>query len=46
LNIGEGIRRSPGFLERLIYTTTSVSSIDECMTFDRKKLREQDWFTV
>jgi len=46
LNIGEGIRRSPGFLERLIYTTTNVSSIDECVTFDRKKLRSQDWFTV
>ncbi len=43
LNIGEGVRRSPELLEEMIYTTKSVSSVDECESVDRGIFREDLW---
>ncbi len=46
INIGEGIRRAPEFVEEMIYTTQHVSSINDCEKFDRKQYREQLWKKV
>jgi len=46
INVGEGIRRSPEFVEEMIYTTENISSIDECERFDREKYRELLWSKV
>ncbi len=35
LNIGEGVRRAPDFVEEMIYTTKHIDSIDDCTRFDR-----------
>ena len=41
INTGEGVTRAPEFMEELIYTTTEVSSLDDCITHDREELREK-----
>lgn len=46
INIGEGIRRSPKFVEEMIYTTQHVNSIDDCEKFDREQYREKLWKKV
>jgi len=46
VNIGEGIRRSPDFVEEMMYTTENVSSIDECEQFDREQYRKVLWDRV
>lgn len=43
LAIGEGIRRSPDFMEKLIYTTTNIGSAAECYLCDRKVYKKQLW---
>ncbi|MFO7864858.1 MAG: pyridoxal-phosphate dependent enzyme [Salinivirgaceae bacterium] len=43
INVGEGVRRSPEFMEEMIYTTRNVSSIDEVERFDRNMYAEQVW---
>ncbi len=43
LNIGEGVRRSPELLEDMVYTTKSVSNVDECEPTDRSNFREDLW---
>ena len=43
LNIGEGVRRSPELLEDMVYTTKSVSSVEECEPTDRANFREDLW---
>ena len=43
INIGEGVRRSPELLEDMIYTTKSVSSVDECESVDRNTFRDKLW---
>jgi threonine synthase len=40
INTGEGVSRAPEFMEKLIYTTTNVNSIDDCILQDRESLRE------
>jgi len=46
VNVGEGVRRSPDFVEEMIYTTEYVSSVEECERFDREQYREQLWNKV
>ena len=46
INIGEGVRRAPDFVEEMIYTTKNISSIDECDRFDRNTLHQQLWDKV
>jgi len=46
INIGEGIRRSPDFVEEMMYTTQEIDSVDDCERFDREQYREQLWKKV
>jgi threonine synthase len=41
INIGEGMQRAPEMLEKMIYTSESVSTTDECRPFDRNRCREE-----
>ncbi len=43
LNIGEGVRRAPDFVEEMIYTTKHINSIDDCDRFNREAYRSQLW---
>ncbi len=40
INIGEGINRAPELLEKMIYTTVSVASVEECTPFHRNDYRQ------
>ncbi len=43
LNIGEGVQRSPELMEEMIYTTKSVSSVEDCEPVDRNNFKEELW---
>ena len=43
LNIGEGIRRAPEFMERMIYTSKKVKSVEECSLSDKEEYERQLW---
>ena len=43
LNIGEGIRRAPRFMERMIRAAGLVRTLDECSPFDRKAYAKELW---
>jgi threonine synthase len=43
INVGEGIRRAPGFMSKLIYETTRVNTLDDCRLMDREKYRKKLW---
>lgn len=43
INIGEGVRRSPEFMEEMIYTTKNISSIDEVSKFNRADFKDFVW---
>ncbi len=43
INIGEGIQRSREFVEKMLYTTKHVSSIDDCERFDRNQYKKEVW---
>lgn len=46
INLGEGVRRAPSFVEKMTYTTQAVASVDECERYDRSKHKQQLWNTV
>jgi len=46
LNIGEGIRRAPEFMERLIEVSHTVDSLDECTLADRRGFAKRLWDAV
>ncbi|MCB0802935.1 MAG: pyridoxal-phosphate dependent enzyme [Flavobacteriales bacterium] len=41
INIGEGIRRSPEFMVRMIDDDYVIDSLDQCKTFDRKEVKTE-----
>ena len=41
--IGEGMRRSPEFMQQLAYTCSSVSDVDECELINRKAYKDMLW---
>jgi len=43
LNIGEGIRRAPEFMERMIYTSKKVKSVEECFLSDKEEYERRLW---
>lgn len=43
INIGEGVRRAPDFVEDMMYTTQHVDSVDDCERFDREQYRTELW---
>ena len=46
LNIGEGLKRSPKYLEEMIYTSEDVKTLDDCKLSDRNQYREKLWEAV
>lgn len=46
LNIGEGVARSPQYVEQMAYTTQNVSNVDECQPTDRSRYEQQLWDAV
>ena len=46
LNIGEGIRRAPRFMERMITEAATVRTLDECAAFDRAGYEKALWDDV
>jgi len=46
INIGEGVRRAPDFVEQMIYTTKIVDSLDECEPHLLDDYRKQLWDDV
>lgn len=43
INVGEGIRRAPGFMAKLIYSTSQVDTINDCELIDRDDYRKKLW---
>jgi len=41
LNIGEGVGRSPEYVEQLAYTSQTVDNVDDCKLIDRKIYEQQ-----
>lgn len=46
LNTGEGVRRAPDFVDKMIYTTKNISSVDECEPHQIDDFRKQLWDDV
>jgi threonine synthase len=46
INVGEGIRRAPGFMAKLIYETTTVNDLGDCHLMDRNLYRKKLWEDV
>ena len=46
VNIGEGVRRAPEFMEEMIYTTEHVSSVEECNPHNIKDYEAQLWEAI
>jgi threonine synthase len=43
INVGEGIRRAPGFMAKLIYSTSQVNTIKDCEIVKREDYRKKLW---
>lgn len=41
VNVGEGIRRAPGFMSKLILESTTVDKLEDCFLMDREQYREK-----
>ena len=46
LNIGEGVTRSPEFIDEMIYTTEIVNNVDQCKPHTMNSYREQLWKAI
>jgi threonine synthase len=46
INIGEGIRRAPEFMNELIYTTSQAKSVKNCHPVDRAEFGQQIWRSI
>lgn len=46
VNIGEGVRRAPEFMEEMIYTTEHVSHVDECEPHNIEDYEQQLWDAI
>lgn len=46
VNVGEGVRRAPEFMEEMIYTTEHVSSIDDCVPHEIMDYKQQLWNAI
>lgn len=46
LNIGEGIRRAPEFMKRLVSASSPVASLDACRLMDRTAYERELWENV
>lgn len=46
LNIGEGVARSPEFMEKVVYSSQAVSTLDQCQPIPRESYREKLWQAI
>ena len=46
VNIGEGIKRAPVFLQKLAHNVKNVASVDDCQVDEIKNIREELWSRV
>ncbi|MDR0348746.1 MAG: pyridoxal-phosphate dependent enzyme [Tannerella sp.] len=46
LNIGEGVRRAPDFVNQMIHTSEQIDCIDECKPSQMSRHREQLWKAI
>ena len=46
LNVGEGVRRAPDFVDQMIYTTKNVDKVEQCHPETMDSYREQLWDAV
>jgi len=46
LNVGEGVRRAPEFVCKMIYSTKYVDSSDQCQPETMDSYREQLWNAI
>jgi len=46
LNVGEGVRRAPEFVCKLIYSTKYVDNVDQCQPATMDSYREQLWNAI
>jgi len=46
LNVGEGVRRSPNFVNEMIYTTDIIDNVDQCQPHSMEYYRKQLWDSV
>jgi threonine synthase len=46
INIGEGIRRAPGFMEEISYSAKNVDTVEQCEVVDRKVYGKKLWEAI
>ncbi len=46
INVGEGIRRAPSFMSKLILSSKQVKTLDECKLVDRENYRRKLWDAI
>ena len=46
LNVGEGVRRAPEFVCKMIYSTKYVDNVDQCQPETMDSYREQLWNAI
>jgi threonine synthase len=46
LNVGEGVRRAPEFVDQMIYTTKEIDNVDQCEPHIMNSYREQLWDAI
>jgi len=46
LNVGEGVRRAPEFVDKMSYTTKEVDQVDQCNPHTIESYRKQLWDAV
>jgi threonine synthase len=46
INVGEGIRRAPSFMSKLILSSKSVKTLDDCKLMDRENYRKKLWDAI
>ncbi len=46
LNVGEGVRRAPEFVNEMIYTTKNVDDVNQCQPHTMNSYRKQLWDAI
>ncbi len=46
INLGEGLRRAPDFMAKMLHSLSNVRSLDECSRFNREKYRNSLWENI
>lgn len=46
VNIGEGMRRAPDFMAKMLHSLSPVRTVEQCGRFDRARYRDELWQAV